>query len=81
MEPFWILVLKISAEILDHNQSETSYLVMSYVNDFATVPFLGRPASLEDCRRASRRLCALLLRKSLTRNTSNEAVAPGACSI
>jgi hypothetical protein len=46
------------------------YRVLSYVDDFAIAPSLGHPASLADCRRASRRLDALLLRYGLTRHPS-----------
>jgi hypothetical protein len=46
------------------------YRVLSYVDDYAIDPSLGRPASLADFRRASRRLDALLLRYGLTRHPS-----------
>jgi hypothetical protein len=46
------------------------YHVLSYVDEYAIAPSLGRPASLADCRRASRRLDALLLRYGLTRHPS-----------
>jgi Reverse transcriptase (RNA-dependent DNA polymerase) len=46
------------------------YRVLSYVDDYAIAPSLGSPASLADCRRAWRRLDALLLRYGLTRQPS-----------
>jgi hypothetical protein len=56
--------------ILDYGQGTLGYRVLSYVDNYAIAPSLGRPASLADCRRASRRLDALLLRYGLTRNPS-----------
>jgi Reverse transcriptase (RNA-dependent DNA polymerase) len=46
------------------------YRVLSYVDDYAIAPSLGRTASFADSQRASRRLDALLLRHGLTRHAS-----------
>lgn len=46
------------------------YRVLSYVDDFAIAPSLGRAATAADCRKASRRLDELLLRYGLMRHPS-----------
>lgn len=44
------------------------YRVLSYVDDFAIAPSLGRPATEEDCLKASQKLDRLLSRYGLTRH-------------
>jgi hypothetical protein len=65
---FWFS--RLVQRILDYGQGTLGYRVLSYVDNYAIAPSLGRPASLADCRRASRRLDALLLRYGLTSNPS-----------
>jgi hypothetical protein len=63
---FWRLVQRFWTMV----KRTLGYLVLSFVDDFAIAPSLGRPASLADCRRASRHLDALFYRYGLTRHPS-----------
>jgi hypothetical protein len=67
VQSFWTMVKK----TLGHR-------VLSYVDDFAFAPPLGRAATADDCRKASRRLDELLRRYGLTRHRLKGAC--GACS-
>jgi hypothetical protein len=66
VQRFWTMVMRTLV-----------YRALSYVYDYAVAPSLGHPASLADCRRASRRLDALLLRYGLTRHPSKSVWGDG----
>jgi Reverse transcriptase (RNA-dependent DNA polymerase) len=57
VQRFWMMVKK-----------TLGYRVLSYVDDLAIAPSLGRAATAADCRKASRRLDELLRRYGLTRH-------------
>lgn len=57
VERFWTMVRK-----------RLQYRVLSYVDDFAIAPSMGRAATMEDCNRASRKIDYLLVRYGLTRH-------------
>jgi hypothetical protein len=57
VQRFWMMV-----------KTALSYRALSYVDDFAIAPSLGRAASVANCRKASRHIGELLRRYGLTRH-------------
>jgi hypothetical protein len=72
VQRFWMMV-----------KNTLGYRVLSYVDDFAIAPSLGRAATAADCRKASRPIDELLRRYGLTRHPLKGVRGPGsqACSV
>ena len=70
VERFWTMV-----------RTRLSYRVLSYVDDFAIAPSMGRAATANDCRKASAKLGQLLNRYGLTRHPEKGVWGSGSQTI